>query len=117
LLLLTTQVFLSLLAVVAAYVSWRQASAVTQLRKRITSLETDILDQASKLDRMYELAKSLSQRQALADNRHKRLGGTQVEAFNDVPGPNATKDELRDFYLRGKTHTEVARLVAKGPAK
>jgi len=114
LLLLTTQAFLSLLAVVAAYVSWKQASAATQLRKRITSLETDILDQASKLDRMYELAKSLSQRQALADNRHKRGRADPFDHSVGVPLPNATKEELRDFYLRGKTHTEVARLVAKG---
>jgi len=116
---LLTAIFTLLLSAACAVVSWRQASAAIRHKKRLSQCETDLLTHESELSRLKEMISRLSKRQSLADYKASVADDeTQPDMFrrDKRPGPNASKEQLRNFWLRGRTHQEIAKL-AQGGAK
>ena len=118
--LLITQICLLLLNALCAAISWRLASAAIRHRKRLGQCETDLLTHESELSRLKDMVSRLSKRQSLAD--YKASQQEQEEEQTDMfrrdrnagpPGKNATKDQLREYWLKGRSHQEIANL-AKG---
>lgn len=96
-------------AYAAAY--WGRVFASSQLRKRITELETDVATLTSEYSKVMALSKKISQRVALDDHRHKANGRGRSDG---PPPPGATKAELREYYLKGRTQKEIAAMHAGG---
>jgi hypothetical protein len=108
---------LTSLAVGSAVVSWRQASVVMRQKKLMSQLTTDILTLESESSRLKEMISRLSKRQSLADYKASVAeDGEQPDMFrrDKRPGPGATKQQLRDYWLKGKTHQQIAQLAQGG---
>jgi regulator of replication initiation timing len=109
--LLAIATLLSCSGAIAAGVFWGRDSVYISLKKKIGSLETDMVSVSLELERLRGLLKSLSNRTALADYKAEKRGEPK-EFRRDMPA-SATKDELRARYLRG-THIEIARRAMQG---
>jgi hypothetical protein len=70
-------------------------------------VKTDFATLESEYQRLFDLVKRLSQRQALADHK----AGKSRQLADDRP---LTKEEAKRKYLGGKTHVEIARDAMKG---
>jgi len=89
-----------------------RAFASSRLSKRISELETDSAVQASEFAKVLALTKKISQRVALDQHRMIR----NRSSIDDAPPPG-DKAAAKAFYLRGKSHTEVARMALRGVEK
>jgi hypothetical protein len=94
----------SLSAFVAyAVARWRQVLPVSRQEKRLTTCETDIADLLSSHQRLLDLVKKLSSRQAVADHRANKGSGAP-KASEDIPfGDKAA--------LRARFGAEAAQLA------
>lgn len=87
--------------------------ASSRLARRITELETEVATLTSEYSKVLALAKKISNRVALDD--HRRTNSKASNRTDDgAPPLGASKAELRDFYLRGKTQKEIAAMHAAG---
>jgi len=111
------QICLLLLTALCAAVSWRQASAATRHKKHLSVVQMDLLTLESELSRLRELVQRLSKRQSLADYKANVAADDEprgeIVHRDQPPGANATKEQLRQYWLKGRTHQEIA-LLAKG---
>lgn len=100
---------------VAAYLA--KVSVSSPLRKRIFSVEQDLTALVSEFGNLQNLTKKISQRVALDQYRHRRgKKGDPTDEVDETPTIPAPGDKraAKAFYLTGRTHQDVARLVMKG---
>lgn len=113
--LLLTTACMTLLSVLAAAACWKRVSECAALQSKTLQQGTAIAELESSLARTHDLVRKLSARASLEANREKRHPGGDEEFRRDAPPPpGATKAQLREHYLKGKNHIEIARLAAKG---
>jgi hypothetical protein len=105
--------FLSALIAGSAVAYLARASLSSRERKRISELETEVATLHSELARVLQLSKKISQRVALDQHRHKSPRSTRVDERDDPP-PQGDKAAAKAYYLRGRSHAEVARLAMRG---
>jgi hypothetical protein len=100
-----------LTSLVAAFVGsyLGRVSASSQLRKQIRELETEVASLTSDYSKVMALAKKISNRVALEDHRGKRHSSTAGSVAE--PPPPGDRRAAKEYYLRGKTHTEIARMA------
>ncbi len=75
--------------------------------KRMNSLEIELADLRSSMAALLESHKRLRSRIGMQDLRERRKNSGTAE-HGDRPGPNASKAELREYYLKGKTARDLA---------
>lgn len=93
-----------------------RASGYSLFRKRLREVETEVASLVSEHAKVLDLVKKISQRQALSDHRqalsdhrHKAARGSRSDTGD--PPPAGDKAAARMFYLRGKSHQEIARMA------
>ena len=72
------------------------------VESRLARVEADQASLFSTLEKLTTTVKRVSSRQGMRDLRERE---------DAAPGPNATKAEVRAYYLRGKSHADVARMI------
>lgn len=88
-----------------------RAFASSRLSKRVSELETESAIQASEFAKVLALSKRISQRVAL--DQHRTMRGASTVTPTSEPPPPGDKAAAKAFYLRGKSHTEVARMALR----
>lgn len=85
----------------------RRAFEFSSPGKRMNSLEIEIADLRSSMQTLLESHKKLRSRIGMRELR-ERQGMDRTADRGGPPPPGATKAQLRDYYLRGKTPADVA---------
>lgn len=95
-----------------AAASFRLASGSLLLKKRVSELASEQQILAAESEKLMVLVKKLSNRQALADHRHKANG----KGLSDGADPPAAGDKkaAKAYYLNGKSHADIARMAMNG---
>lgn len=88
-----------------------RVSVSSQMRKRVTEVETEVAVLTSEYSKVLGLAKKISNRVALDDHRQKR---TSRSSTDDDPPPPGDKRAAKAYYLNGKSHADIARMAMKG---
>lgn len=108
----------ALLSVLCAVACWRRASELHALRSKITSQAQAIAELELSVSRTHDLVLKHQRQGRLDEARENRWPAKkeQPDMFrrDGAPPPGASKAELRDYYLKGKNHAEIARIAAKG---
>lgn len=97
-------------ALVVAYS--KQVFASTSPGKRMNSLEVEVADLRSSMQTLLESHKRLRSRIGMQELRARSANSETAEG---PPGRDATKEQLREYYLRGKNpQANHARKVMNG---
>lgn len=109
----------ALLSVLSAVACYRRASELHALRNKITLQAQAIVELESSLQRTHDLVLKHQRQSRLDENRENRWKSKDESAGDmfrrdGAPPKGASKQELRDYYLKGKNHAEVARIASRG---
>lgn len=91
----------------------KRAFESSSVGKRMNSLEIEMADLRSSMQSLLESHKRLRSRIGMQELRERNSSG-RTGRTADAPPPGASKQELRDFYLRGKSPREIAQLALNG---
>lgn len=72
-------------------------------------IETEVASLTSEYSKVMALAKKVSNRIALDQHRERRNSSTTASAD---PPPPGDKRAAKEYYLRGKSHIEIARMAS-----
>ena len=111
--------FWSIMSICAALLAASCAGVCLMLASRSTSIANSARlallktsDLESLFEELLESHKTLRSRVGMREVREK--GVAMRAAANAAPAPGASKAELRDYYLKGKTPAEVAAIHRSG---
>ena len=110
--LLTAILSSSCSALLVAAVS-KRAFESSSVGKRMNSLETGFADLESSFRSLMDSHKRLRSRIGMQELRERTASG-RTGRTAEAPPLGASKQELRDFYLRGKSPREIAQLALNG---
>lgn len=116
-LLLSIGTLLTSAVVAYAVACWRLDSGSLRLKKQLSVLQSDITTLESALSSLRDTVLKVSRRTALTDYRQKQRDERGSDDFfgnSNHPPPPGDKEAAKRYYLRGKTHADVARMVQRG---
>lgn len=79
----------------------------------MNSLEIEMADLRSSMQSLLESHKRLRSRIGMQELRERERSPSRARTA-EAPPLGASKQELRDFYLRGKTPRDIAQLALNG---